>query len=188
MQLARCTLELFGVVVAKHFQCLVDEIHARVQGPGHILAQDQQLGHTPRRDDIAVDLAVRLEARHRAQQGAPLIIIHGAPNVRRRRQQGVVLDVQDARCIVPSLDVRPEADEMVGFVAEHGPESDAAEQVRAHLDPIQEPGHARGLNPVVVVQAHLQPRRIQVLVHLGSDRAAHRSGRFARCAQAAEYR
>ena len=57
-------------LVAEALERLVDEVHAAVQRARHVVAQDQELGDAPRRDDVAVDLAVGLEARHRAQQRA----------------------------------------------------------------------------------------------------------------------
>ena len=137
-----------------------------------------------RRYDVAVDLAVRLEAGHRGQQRLPLVVIDGAADVRHRGQQYVVLRIEDPRRVVGPLDMRPETDEMVGLVAEHRPECDAAEQMRAHLHPIEEIREAARLDPVVVVAAHLDPGGIQVLVHFRCDRAAYRARRFARRAEA----
>ena len=51
--------------------------------------------------------------------------------------------------------------------------------MRAHLDPVEELGNPARLDRRVVAVAHLEPCRVQVLVHLGSDRTAHRARRFA---------
>ena len=64
-------------------QRLVDEVHAGMQRARHVVAQDQELGHAARRDDVAVDLAVGLEAGHRAQQRAPLVVVDRAADVGR---------------------------------------------------------------------------------------------------------
>ena len=113
-----------------------------MQRPRHVVAQDQQLGDAPRRDHVAVDLAVRLEAGHRLQQRRPLVVVDGAADVGRRRQQDVVLGVEDARGVVGALEVGAEPDEVVGLVAQHRAERHAAEQVRAHLHPVEELRHA----------------------------------------------
>ena len=137
VQLPRLPLDLARVVVAEQLQRLEDEVHARMQRSRHVVAQDQQLGHAPRRDHVAVDLAIRLEARHRAQQRAPLVIVDRAADVGGGGQQGVVLDVENARGVVGALDVRAQADEVVRLVAKHGSEGYAAKEVRAHLDPVE---------------------------------------------------
>src|SRR5689334_18258056 len=157
-----------------------------MQRARHILPQYQQLGDSPRRYDVAVDLAIGLEARHRPQQRAPLVVVYGAADFGRRWQQRVVLDVEYAGSVVAALDVRAEADEVVAFIAQHGAESYAPEQVRAHLDPAEELGNAAALDVIVVLDPHLQPRGIEILVHFGRDRAADRPSRFSRRAQAAE--
>jgi hypothetical protein len=54
----------------------------------------------------------------------------------------VVLGVEDARRVVRALEVGPEADEVVRLVAQHGAEGHAAEEVRAHLHPLEEVRHA----------------------------------------------
>ena len=166
----------------------MNEVHAGVQRPRHVLAQDEELRHAQRCDHVAVDLAVRLEARHRAQQSAPLVIVDRAADVGRRRQQRVVLHVQDPCRVVGAFDVRPKPDEVIRLVAQHGAEGHTPEEVRAHLHPVEEFGYPAALDPRVVVLAHLEPRRVQVFVHLRGDRAAHRARRFARGAQAAEDR
>ena len=152
VQLARRALDLAARVVAQHLERLVDEVHAGMQRARHVVAQDQELGDPARRDHVAVDLAVGLEARHRAQQRAPLVVVDRAADVGRARQQGVILDVEDARRVVGALEVRAEADEVIGLVAQHRAEGHAAEQVRAHLHPVEELGDPARLERAVVAR------------------------------------
>ena len=124
----------------------------------------------------------------RLQQRRPLVVVDGAAHVRRRRQQDVVLGVGDARGVVRPLDVGAEADEVVRLVAQHRAEGHAAEEVRAHLHPVQELD-----TPTVCIRVVVGPR---ISIHAPfrssyiSEVMAPRTPRadFARRAQAAEDR
>ena len=61
------------LLVGDVLQVRHDLVHARGERARHVGAQDQQLGDLLGPDHVAVDLAVDLEARHRAQHRRPVI-------------------------------------------------------------------------------------------------------------------
>ena len=114
-------------------------------------AQDQQLGHALGPDHVAVDLAVDLEARDRAQDRATSDRSRTPgpsspwPAPKKSLLQRVELHVEQARRVVGALEEGADAQEVERLVLQHRADGDAARQVRAELDPFEElrPGRAR---------------------------------------------
>ena len=161
---------------------LVDLLEARGERARHAPVEDQELGDVDRPDLVAVDRAVGLEARHRSQQRRPLVVVERAADVFHARQQDVVFHVEDARGVVGALDERAEAREVERFAAHDRAVGDAAEEVRALLHPVEEARRLRPDDALALERAHLDPRRVERLPHLGGDLPAHRVRVVARAA------
>src|ERR1035438_6194640 len=91
-----------------------------------------------------VESMVRLEGARRSQHGLPLGGVHRAAHVVRARQEYVVLDIEDAGCLVGPLDQFSELDEFPSLVAGIGGLGQALEEVRVALYLLEEILRARG--------------------------------------------
>jgi hypothetical protein len=76
LQAAGAAQRLAALLVGHQLQVGHHLVHAGRQRARHVGAQDQQLGHLLGPDDVAVDLAVDLEAGDRPQDRAPVIEVH----------------------------------------------------------------------------------------------------------------
>ena len=187
-QLAGTALGFAVGVTGHHGEVAHHLVQAGVQGARHVRAQDQQLGDTLRLDHVSVDLAVDLEARDAAQDRAPMVEVvllvlfaGGAEEVALDRME---LHVDQARRVVGPLQEGAQAHEIQGFVHQHGADRDAARQVRAELDPLEElPGVALELAGLDHA-AHLQPGLVLGFPDLGGQRTPHGAGVLAGRAQA----
>ena len=187
VQFSSETLGIVRQIVADLFQIGDDASHASHQRARHIGLQHHQFGHTGRRDDVAIHLAIDFERRHRAQQCGPVIEIGlGARFVGIVR--GQELDIKQARGIVSPLQERAEADEVEGFVLQHGAQRDAARQMGAVLDPFEET--RRIVFQLVARELLLQfdPGGVFGFPYFGGQGAAHGPGILARRRQAARDR
>ncbi|OMP13756.1 hypothetical protein COLO4_01012 [Corchorus olitorius] len=163
-------------------------VHAGQQGTRHIAAQDQQLRHARRRNDVAIDLAIHLEAGHGTQRGRPVIevaLLGGRFIARRRRLE---LHVEQPGRVIRALQESPQPHELERVIRQHGADLHAARQVRAELHPFKElrwivAQHAFGNQAL-----HIQPRGVDGFPHLRGEGAANGSGVLARAAQAAHDR
>src|SRR5215468_2144777 len=104
----------------------------------HLLVEDKEVGDEPRLEVVAVDPVIGRERRHRSQDRRPLIIIERAADTLVRRQQHVVLDVEDASGVIGALYVEAEPGKPVGVVAQHGAVGRSIEPQRGFLYPVQE--------------------------------------------------
>ena len=160
-----------------------------VQRARHVAAQHQQLGHAARRDDVAVDLAVDLEARTPSAAAPP----SGSSRRRRRRRRPTgssmwnltsrmraVLSAR-SRNVPRRMKWKASSRSMVPTVTPR-------DRCERNLT------HSKKLQPVALERAARQSlaasraRRVQVLPHLGGERAAHGARVLARRAQAGEDR
>src|SRR5438067_1435456 len=55
MQLTGLARQLTAVLIAEELERVVDEVHAAMQRPRHVVAQHEELGHAMRRYHVAVD-------------------------------------------------------------------------------------------------------------------------------------
>ena len=117
-----------------------------------------------------------LTCAHRAQQRAPLFIIHSPANVSHTGEQRVILHVEKARGVVCAFHEGSEADEAIALVAERCAEGDAAKLMGLHLHPVKKLAQAATTYVLEILAPHLQPECVDVLVHLGGDGAAHAAG------------
>ncbi|MNN20308.1 hypothetical protein D3C81_1335810 [compost metagenome] len=182
-------LGLRRLLVAYHGKDRHHLVHARHQRARHVGAQHQQFGHALRRDHRAIDLAVDLEAGHRAQHRGPVVeIVLLAVGIAVVAARGLELDVEDPRGIVGALQEGAQPHEVEGIVLEHGAELHATSQVRAELDPFEKarrvfPEHAVGDHAL-----HVEPGGVDGFPDFGGQRAAHRARVLAGRAQAAHDR
>ena len=153
-------------------------MHAGQQRARHVGAQHQQLGHAFGRDHIAIDLAVDLEGRDAAQQGAPVIEVEVHQGATARHAvvvalYGMELHIQQARRVVGPLDKSAQAHKVQRLVLEHGAQRHTAPQVRAVFDPFEE--LRRILLPGILAEVALQRQPGLVLRFPGfrGQRPAH---------------
>ena len=139
----------------------------------HLVPQDQQVGDQPRLDALAIDPVIGGERRHRAQDRRPLEIIERAADPLVRRQQHVILHVEDARGVVGALHVDAEAGEPVGVVAQHGAVGGAVEAQRGFLHPAQEAHELLARGRAVAEALELEPGAVDGVPHLDRERGAH---------------
>ena len=118
---------------------MLDEVRvAARERARHLVVEDQQVGDQPRLQALAIDPVIGGERRDRAQDRGPLEIVERPADMLLRRQQQVILHVEDARGVVGALLEHAEAREPVGVVAQHGAVGRAVEAQRAFLHPAQE--------------------------------------------------
>ncbi|MDT4845874.1 hypothetical protein FQZ97_798750 [compost metagenome] len=188
LELASTAQGLARGVVGHHSEIAHHLVQAGGQAARHVGPQDQQLGHALGRDHVAVDLAVDLEAGHRAQDRAPVIevvlLILFAGGTEEVALHRVELHVQQARRVVGPLQEGAHAVEVEGLVLQHGAHRHAAREVRAVLDPFEERAGVALEVLGLEVTRQLEPGGVLRFPQLGGQRAAHGPRVFTRCAQA----
>ena len=155
--------------------------HRGQQRSRHVAVQDQQFGHAVGGDDVAIYLAVNLQAGHRAEQRRPAVEL-----ALQRRRAGSLgsaivavgpafmeLHVQHARGVVGAFQVHADAQEVQGLVLQHGADGDAARQVRTELDPFEELARVAFQQARVQVLEQFQPGGVVGFPDLGGEAAAH---------------
>ncbi len=137
MHFAGAPLGFGGLLVRHGLQVLVDLLAAAQQRARHVVAQDQELRHLERRDHVAVDAPVHFECGERAQQHAPFVGIGHHAGVGAGHEVALMRG-ENAGGAVGALEKGADAREVKGFVAHHGADGDAAGEVGALLDPLDE--------------------------------------------------
>ena len=107
---------------------------AERQAAREAAVEDHELGDRARVHPPGVEPAVGALARQRAQHVVPLRGVERGADVGQRRQQQVVLHVEDARGVVGPLEERAGAGEAVDLVAQHRAVGRAARERRFAAD------------------------------------------------------
>src|SRR5262245_11417647 len=84
------------------------------------LAVENEKFDNPVRRDLLKPFSVHLERAGRAKNGGPHDIVIRSTDCVERRQQKIVLGIQNSRCLIRSFDQPPETAEVPAFVMRHG--------------------------------------------------------------------
>src|SRR5437763_11439499 len=93
-----------------------------------LIAQNKQVGNQPRLHAFSINPMVGGERGNRAQDRGPLEIIERAADPLVRRQQQVILHVEDTRGVVGALEIKADTREPIRVIAQHGAIGTAVEQ------------------------------------------------------------
>ena len=159
---------------------LLHPLAAEGQATRKLAIEDQKFGDLQRADLRPVKPAIGAVRRHRTQDRFPLHIVDRAADMRDRRQQQIIFDVEDARDVVGALEEGAELRELKAVVAQHRPV-----QRPAHL-PVLAPDRREHVGQVVLAHLPLEqraqrhPARIDRLPHLTGQIGARGAGIVAR--------